>query len=80
MKEVATKLAKGRTVVSTRDRVTDGIRFYDMEFKSEDQHELRTLCIHKSKLFNLAASVPEKKWSKREEQLKSVILSFVPKL
>lgn len=76
------KLSKdrGMEIVMARDRVTEGIRLYDYEFKYKDRRELRTLAVNKSKLWSLTITCPEKSWAQQEEVLKVVVDSFLPRL
>ncbi|CAM9273173.1 unnamed protein product, partial [Hapterophycus canaliculatus] len=64
--QVGAKLSKGRDMelVSARDRITEGIRLYDFEFKGGGRRELKTLSVNKNKLWNLTLGCPEKAWRK----------------
>ncbi|CAM9590270.1 unnamed protein product [Discosporangium mesarthrocarpum] len=77
---VAEKLGKGKEIITAGDRLTEGIRFMDFEFQAGDRHELKTLCVYKSKLWNLTIGCPEKSWPKRETIYKTVVTSFLPRL
>ncbi|CAN0137540.1 unnamed protein product [Ectocarpus fasciculatus] len=80
--QVGEKLSKGRDMelVSARDRVTEGIRLYDFEFKGGGRRELKTLSVNKNKLWNLTLGCPEKAWEKQEEPFKTIVDSFLPRL
>ncbi|CAM9413063.1 unnamed protein product [Phaeothamnion confervicola] len=79
---VGEKISKSRGVelLSARERVTDQISFYDFEFKGERMHELRSLCINKGKLWSLTEVAPERQWTKREQMMRTLQTSFLPKL
>ncbi|KAG5175330.1 PsbP-domain-containing protein [Tribonema minus] len=76
------KLAKGRgaQLVGARDRRTDGIRFYDLEFVTERLHVLRTLCVYRGRLWSLEATTTARAWPKREATYRAVVDGFVPRL
>ncbi|CAM9583269.1 unnamed protein product [Chrysoparadoxa australica] len=76
------KLAKGvdMEVIAKRARKTEGILFYDFEFAGKGRHLLRTLCVHRSRLWSLTVSVGDKSWGRKETVFKALQLSFVPKL
>ncbi|CAN0212443.1 unnamed protein product [Pylaiella littoralis] len=80
--QVGEKLSKGRDMelVSARDRMTEGIRLYDFEFKGGGRRELKTLSVNKNKLWNLTLGCPEKAWRKQEEPFKAIVDSFLPRL
>eukprot|EP00903_Cladosiphon_okamuranus_P005704 g5664.t1 len=80
--QVGEKLSKGRDMelVSTRDRVTEGIRIYDFEFKGGGRRELKTLSVNKNKLWNLTLGCPEKAWKKQEVPFRTIVDSFLPRL
>jgi len=42
-------------------------------------HEYLALTINRGKLFRLSTVTSNKRWSKRQELYKNVVLSFVPK-
>lgn len=75
------KLAKSHgDVVAGRARTSDGILFYDYIFKGETAYELLTMCVNKSRLWQLSARTPAASWEKREGLLRNVVGSFVPRL
>eukprot|EP00904_Undaria_pinnatifida_P010646 jgi/Undpi1/6711/HiC_scaffold_20.g09190.m1 len=79
---VGQKLSKGRDmeIVSSRERITEGIRLYDYEFKGGGRRELKTLAVNKNKLWNLTMGCPEKAWKKEEEVFRALVDSFLPRL
>ena len=75
------KLANARgTLTGARARRSDSILFYDYSFAGEGRRELLTMCVHKGRLWQLAAKAPESSWGKREALYLNVVGSFVPKL
>ncbi len=82
VQEVGAKLAKGRgmELVEAKARLTEGILFYEFEFKGEGVSELYTLCVNKNRLWALSGTSATKRWGKRRELLKNVLGSFLPKL
>ena len=85
-RELAKLAAKPNTrctvvIVASRARKSDGILFYDYEFsKPGETRELLSMCVHKQRLWQLAAKSPEKSWKKYEGIYRNVLGSFVPKL
>jgi len=82
VQEVGQKLAKGRgaELVEAKARLTEGVLFYEFEFKGEAVSELASLCVAKGRLWNLSATAATKRWAKKRDLLKGVIGSFLPKL
>ena len=82
VQEVGTKLAKARNaeLVEAKARVTEGVVFYEFEFKGEPISEVYSLCVNKGRLWALSATSATKRWPKRRELLKNVLGSFLPKL
>lgn len=84
VQEVGERLAKNRgaTLISAKERLTDGILFYKFDFAFPDNqtHQLLQLCVNRGKIWSLDASAKEKRWSKREELYNNVLGSFMPKL
>ncbi len=82
VKEVGERLAKARgmELVEARARETEGLVFYEFEFKGEPISEVFELCVNKGRLWALSATAGTKRWGKRRELLKNVLGSFVPKL
>lgn len=78
---VGAKFAKSRNadLVSATERDVEGSLVYTLELKGEIYHELLALCINRGKLYRVSAVTSNKKWDKRKELYKNVILSFVPK-
>ena len=78
---VGEKFAKSRNAqlvkASTRD--ADGSLMYIFELQGELYHENLVLTINRGKLFRLTTVTGNKKWKKREELYKNIVLSFVPK-
>ena len=79
--EVAEKFAKSRSasVLSAKSREVDGSLVYDFELKGEQYHELLSLCINRGKLYRVSTVTSNKKWDKRKDLYKNIILSFVPR-
>ncbi|CAN0293896.1 unnamed protein product [Laminaria digitata] len=79
---VGEKLSKGRDmeIIMSRERITEGIRLYDYEFKGGGRRELKTLAVNKNKLWNLTIGCPEKSWKKEEEVFRALVDSFLPRL
>lgn len=82
LQTVAERLSKGRgmEILSARERITEGIRLYDFEFKDGDRRELKTLSVNKNKLWNLTLGCPEKHWPKRKDPYRTIVSSFLPRL
>ncbi len=82
VQEVGKKLAKGRgaELVEAKARLTEGVLFYEFEFKGEAVSEVASLCVAKGRLWNLSATAGTKRWAKKRDLLKGVIGSFLPKL
>lgn len=82
VQDVGKKLAAGRgaELVEAKARLTEGVLFYEFEFKGEAVSEVACLCVAKGRLWNLSATSATKRWSKRRDLLKGVIGSFLPKL
>jgi len=82
VQEVGQKLAKGRgaELVEAKARLTEGVLFYEFEFKGKAVSELASLCVAKGRLWNLSATAATKRWAKKRDLLKGVIGSFLPKL
>ena len=79
--KLGAKLANARgTLTGARARRSDSILFYDYSFAGEGRRELLTMCVHKGRLWQLAAKAPESSWGKREALYLNVVGSFVPKL
>ena len=79
--KLGAKLAAARgTLTGARARRSDSILFYDYSFAGEGRRELLTMCVHKGRLWQLAAKAPEASWGKREALYLNVVGSFVPKL
>ena len=79
--KLGAKLAGARgTLLSGRARRSDSIVFYDYAFEGDGKRELLTMCVHKGRLWQLAAKAPEADWPKREALYLNVVGSFVPKL
>lgn len=78
---VGAKFAKSRNaaLVSSSERDADGSLLYSMELEGEMYHEYLALTINRGKLFRLSTVTSNKRWSKRQELYKNVVLSFVPK-
>jgi len=78
---VAAKFAKSRNaaLVSSSERDADGSLLYSMELQGDMYHEYLALTINRGKLFRLSTVTSNKRWPKRQELYKNVVLSFVPK-
>ena len=79
--EVGAKFAKSRSaeVVAASKREVEGSLLYQFELKGETYHELLALCINRGKLYRVSTVTSNKKWNKRAELYKNVVLSFVPR-
>jgi photosystem II oxygen-evolving enhancer protein 2 len=79
--EVAEKIASKRSarVVGKSTREVEGTLIYDLELAGEMFHERQSLCINRGKLYKVTAVTSNKKWDRRKELYKNVMLSFVPK-
>ena len=78
-KSLASK--RNANLVKAKERLTDGILFYQFEFAINDgTHQLLGLCICKSKLWSIDAGSLERRWGKRSEIYENVLGSFMPKL
>ena len=77
---VATKFAKTRSaeVVSATSRTVGDSLVYQVELKGEKYHELLALCINRGKLYRVSCVTGNKKWDKRKDLYKNIVLSFVP--
>lgn len=81
-KDVGSKLAKSRSgeLVSADEKSIDGIPAYVFEIKRDKSRQITLLSVNKMKLYSVNASCSERRWSKREKLLRSVVDSFKPKL
>jgi len=81
LEEVGAKFAKNRKaeLVSSSQREADGSLVYTYELKGPDFHEYLLLTINRGKLYRLNTVATNKRWPKRQELYKNVVLSFVPK-
>ena len=77
---VGAKFAKSRNaeLVKATSREVEGSLVYTLELKGELYHELLALCINRGKLYRVSAVTSNKKWDKRKELYKNIMLSFVP--
>lgn len=75
------KFAKSRNaeLVSASERDSDGSLCYTFELKGEIYHEFLLLSINRGKLYRLTTVSTNKRWPKRAEIYKNIVLSFVPK-
>mmetsp|Transcript_19125 Transcript_19125/g.58957 ORF Transcript_19125/g.58957 Transcript_19125/m.58957 type:complete len:236 (+) Transcript_19125:24-731(+) len=81
--KLAAKLGKSRgELMNKRERVSEGVLFYDYEFapSADAYHELLSLSVAKNKLWQISAKAPSKLWDKKEKLFINVVGSFVPKL
>uniref|UniRef100_A0A7S4BPW2 PsbP C-terminal domain-containing protein n=1 Tax=Chrysotila carterae TaxID=13221 RepID=A0A7S4BPW2_CHRCT len=78
---VGVKFAKSRNaeLISAKERDADGSLVYTFELKGEMYHEYLALAVNRGKLFRVSTVTSNKRWPKREELFKNIILSFVPK-
>jgi hypothetical protein len=62
VKAVGEKLASSRNMIleDSRERITEGIRFYDFVFKGERMMEVRSLSVYKGKLWGVTATSSER--------------------
>jgi len=81
LEAVGSKFAKSRgaELLSTSTRDADGSLCYTFELKGEQYHEYLLLTINRGKLYRLTTIASNKRWPKRAEMYKNVVLSFVPK-
>jgi len=81
LQEVGAKLSKSRNaqLLAANERTVDGSLVYTFELQGEAYHELLALCINRGKLYRVNTVTSNKKWNKRAELYKNVVLSFVPK-
>ena len=67
-------------LVEAREREQGGHTFYDLEYAvhlaDRDRHELATVVVDRGRLYTLAASTNEARWSKVHELFDRVISSF----
>mmetsp|Transcript_9202 Transcript_9202/g.16571 ORF Transcript_9202/g.16571 Transcript_9202/m.16571 type:complete len:230 (-) Transcript_9202:1002-1691(-) len=82
LEKVANTLAAKRSsnLVGSTEKETEGTVIYTIELDNGKLHQLVALCVAKSKLYSVTATCPSSRWSKREELLRGVVNSFVPKL
>ena len=68
------------TLVEAREREEGGRTFYDLEYSvhlaDRDRHELATVVVDRGRLYTLAASTNEVRWSKVKGLFEQVIRSF----
>ena len=68
------------TLVEAREREENGHTFYDLEYAvhlaDRDRHELATVVVDRGRLYTLAASTNEVRWSKVKGLFEQVIRSF----
>jgi len=79
---VGAKIAASRSgakLVSSSEREADGSLVYQLELQGDAFHEYVALSINRGKLYRLTATANNKRWPKRVELYKNVMLSFVPK-
>ena len=81
LQTVGTKFATSRNakLISSNERDSDGSLVYTFELEGDMYHELLALSINRGKLYRLTTVTSNKKWKKREELYKNIVLSFVPK-
>ncbi|GMH86433.1 hypothetical protein TrVE_jg3938 [Triparma verrucosa] len=85
VEELGAKLAtkRGAKLLSSEDRLTDGIQFYTFEFSvpETNAHQFLQLSVSKGKIWSLDANaLGENRWEKRKDIYKNVLGSFMPKL
>ena len=78
--EVGEKFAKSRNakLVKASSRTVIGSLVYELELQGDVDHELLALCINRGKLYRVSAVTSNKKWDRRKDLYKNIILSFVP--
>jgi photosystem II oxygen-evolving enhancer protein 2 len=68
------------TLIEAREREEAGHTFYDLEYSvhlsDRDRHELATVVVDRGRLYTLAASTNEVRWSKVKGLFDQVIRSF----
>lgn len=79
--QVGEKFAKNRKaeLISSSEREADGSLCYTYELQGPEFHEYLLLSINRGKLYRLNTVASNKRWNKRSELYKNVVLSFVPK-
>ncbi|WP_038004378.1 photosystem II reaction center PsbP [Synechococcus sp. W2B2] len=67
-------------LIEARERESDGHTFYDLEYavhlQDRDRHELATVVVDRGRLYTLATSTNEERWTKVQGLFESVITSF----
>jgi hypothetical protein len=81
LEAVGAKFAQSRNaeLLSSSTRDADGSPCYTFELKGEQYHEYLLLTINRGKLYRLTTIATNKRWPKRAEMYKNIVLSFVPK-
>ena len=81
-REVIAPDGSGRNaeLIEASERDSDGHVFYDLEYavhlEDRDRHELATVVVDRGRLYTLATSTNEERWSKVQGLFSSVISSF----
>ena len=81
-REVIATAGSGRTaeLVEAQEREVNGHTFYDLEYavhlEDRDRHELATVVVDRGRLYTLATSVNEDRWSKVDELCGRVVRSL----
>jgi PsbP. len=67
-------------LIEARERESAGHTFYDLEYavhlQNRDRHELATVVVDRGRLYTLATSTNEERWTKVQGLFESVITSF----
>lgn len=81
LKDVGDKFAASRSakLIDAKQREADGSLVYTFELQGESIHEYVVLSVNRGKLFRVSCVTSNKRWPKRAELYKNIVLSFVPK-
>ncbi|CAI5463023.1 unnamed protein product [Closterium sp. Yama58-4] len=81
VEKVLTAPSQKTKLLDTRVREVDGRTYYDFEFvaqaSSYTRHALGTVAIANGKFYTLTTGANERRWSKVDEKLRTVVASFV---
>ncbi|GJP32659.1 hypothetical protein CLOM_g17266 [Closterium sp. NIES-68] len=81
VEKVLTAPSQKTKLIDTRVRELDGRTYYDFEFvaqaSSYTRHALGTIAIANGKFYTLTTGANERRWSRVEEKLRTVVASFV---
>ncbi|CAI5498503.1 unnamed protein product [Closterium sp. Naga37s-1] len=81
VEKVLTAPSQKTKLLDTRVRELDGRTYYDFEFvaqaSSYTRHALGTIAIANGKFYTLTTGANERRWSRVDEKLRTVVASFV---